>query len=65
MTPKQVREWIINNAKENLLYVGDTNNTTYFSNNRNLQDGNNRIAYWPYSQHRPVNLQANTSFFSF
>ena len=56
MTPAQVREWMINNAKTGQLYVGDTNNTTYFTNNRNLQDGNNRVAYWPYSDHRPVTL---------
>ena len=56
MTPAQVREWVINNAKTGQLYVGDTNNTTYFTNNRNLQDGNNRVAYWPYSDHRPVTL---------
>jgi hypothetical protein len=65
MTPKQVREWIINNAKSNLLFVGDTNNTTYFSNDRNLQDGNNRIAYWPYHDHRPLNLLANLENVSF
>ena len=65
MTPKQVREWFINNAKTNLLYVGDTNNTTYFTNNRNLQDGNNRIAYWPFSDHRPINLSVNTEYVSF
>ena len=65
MTPAQVKSWIINNAKTGLMYVGDTNNTTYFSNNRNLQDGNNRILYWPYSQHRPINIQANTQYVSF
>jgi len=65
MTPKQVREWVINNAKSNLLFVGDTDNTTYFSNNRNLQDGNNRIAYWPYHDHRPLNLLANLENVSF
>jgi len=65
MTPAQVREWVINNAKTGQLYVGDTNNTTYFSNNRNLQDGNDRIAYWPYSDHRPINLSVNTEYVSF
>ena len=56
MTPAQVREWMINNAKTGQLYVGDTNTSTYFTNNRNLMDGNNRVAYWPYSQHRPITL---------
>jgi subtilisin family serine protease len=65
MTPAQVREWVINNAKTGQLYVGDTNNATYFSNNRNLQDGNDRIAYWPYSDHRPINLSVNTEYVSF
>lgn len=65
MSPAQVREWVINNAKTGQLYVGDTNNATYFSNNRNLQDGNDRIAYWPYSDHRPINLSVNTEYVSF
>jgi len=65
MTPAQVRQWVINNAKTGLMYIGDTNNTTYFSNNRNLQDGNDRIAYWPYSSHRPLNLNANMTNVSF
>ena len=64
MNPKQVREWFINNAKTG-IYVGDTNNTTYFTNNRNLQDGNDRIAYWPFSDHRPINLSVNTQYVSF
>lgn len=59
MTPAQVRQWIINNAKTGLLYRGDTNNTTYFNNDRNLMGGPDRIAYWPYSVHRPLNFQAN------
>jgi len=68
MTPAQVREWIINNAKTNLMWVGDTDNQTYFTSssyNRNLQDGNDRIAYWPYSDHRPINLSVNTEYVSF
>lgn len=56
MSPASVREWVINNAKTDLLYVGDTDNTSYFTSNYNLQDGNNRIAYWPYSDHRPTTL---------
>ena len=55
MTQKQVREWFINNAKTG-LYEGDTNTSTYFTNNRNRQGGYDRIAYWPYSDHRPVTL---------
>ena len=65
MTPAQVRQWVINNAKTGQLYIGDTNNTTYFSNNRNLQDGNDRVAYWPFSDHRPINLSVNTEYVSF
>ncbi len=65
MTPKQVREWFINNAKTGLMYVGDTDNTSYFTNNRNLQDGSGRIAYWPFSDHRPINLSVNTEYVSF
>lgn len=65
MTPAQVRQWVINNAKTGLMYVGDTNNSTYFGNNRNLQDGNDRIAYWPYSDHRPLNLDVNMTNVSF
>ena len=65
MSPAQVRQWVINNAKTGQLYIGNTNNTTYFTNNRNLQDGNDRIAYWPFSDHRPINLSANTEYVSF
>ena len=65
MSPAQVRQWVINNAKTGLLYVGDTNNTTYFNNGRNLMDGNNRIAYWPYSSHKPLNLNVNMTNVSF
>jgi len=68
MTPAQVRNWIINNAATNQMYVGDTNSSTYFTSssyNRNLQGGNDRIAYWPYSDHRPINLSVNTEYVSF
>jgi len=65
MSPAQVRQWVINNAKTGELYIGDTNNTTYFTNNRNLQDGSDRIAYWPFSDHRPINLSVNTEYVSF
>ena len=65
MSPAQVRQWVINNAKTGELYIGDTNNATYFSNNRNLQDGDDRIAYWPFSDHRPINLSVNTEYVSF
>jgi hypothetical protein len=64
MTPKDVRNWFINNAKSG-MYIGNTNNTTYFGNDRNLQDGNDKIAYWPYSDHRPINLSVDTEYVSF
>lgn len=64
MSPKDVRNWFINNAKSG-MYIGNTNNTTYFGNNKNLQDGNDRIAYWPYSDHRPINLSVDTEYVSF
>ena len=60
MTQVEVREWVRNNAKTG-LYEGDTNTSTYFTDNRNRQGGGDRIAYWPYSEHRPITLSNLTS----
>ena len=55
MTQVEARNWILNNAKTG-LYLGDTNTSTYFTDNRNRMGASDRIAYWPYSQHLPVHF---------
>jgi hypothetical protein len=64
MTPSQLRSWWHNNAKTGLLYQGSTNEgdpATFFSNNRSLMNGSNRIAYLPFSGHRPVTLSGGVN----
>lgn len=59
MTPSQLRSWWHNNAKTGMLYQGSTNEAdpnTFFSNDRSLMNGVNRVAYMPFSGHRPVTV---------
>jgi hypothetical protein len=59
MTPAQVRAWWQNNAITGLLYQGSTNEAdpaTFFSNDRSLMNGINRVAYFPLAGHRPVTM---------
>ena len=51
-TPAQLRKWWQDNAVKNLLFQGSTDEntpSTFFSNNRSLMNGPNRIAYFPVS----------------
>lgn len=65
MTPAQVRAWIQNNAVTGLMNQGSTdesNASTFFGGtnaNFGLMNGTNRILYWPYSAHRPLNFETN------
>ena len=64
MTPAQLRSWWHNNAKTGLLYQGSTNEgdpATFFANNRSLMNGVNRVAYMPFSGHRPVTLSGGVN----
>jgi len=57
MTPAQVRAWFQNNAKTGLMNQGPTDESdpaTFFGNNFGLMNGTNRIAYFPFSAHRPL-----------
>ena len=70
MTPAQVRAWFQNNAITGLMNQGSTNENdpaTFFSGtnaNYGLMNGPNRIAYWPFSAHRPLTstVSGNISF---
>ena len=64
MTPAQLRAWWQNNAKTGLLYQGSTNEadpTTFFAEDESLMNGSNRIAYLPFSGHRPVTLSGGVN----
>ena len=53
-TSAQVREWWHKNSLKDLMWQGSTdesNPSTFFSNNRSLMNGSNRIAYFPYAGH--------------
>ena len=57
MTPAQVRAWFQNNAKTGLMNQGPTDESdpaTFFGDNFGLMNGTNRIAYFPFSAHRPL-----------
>ena len=59
MTPAQLRAWWHNNAKTGLLYQGLTDESDpayFFQNDRSLMNGPNRIAFFPFSGHRPVTI---------
>ena len=70
MTPAQVRAWFQNNAITGLMNQGYTNENdpaTFFGGtnaNFGLMNGSNRIAYWPFSAHKPMTTQVsgNISF---
>lgn len=64
MTPAQLRAWWHNNAKTGLLHQGSTNESdaaTFFSSDRSLMNGPNRIAFFPFSGHRPVTISGGVS----
>ena len=64
MTPAQLRAWWQNNAKTGLLYQGSTDESTpstFFANDRSLMNGSNRIAYMPFSGHRPITLSGGVN----
>jgi len=70
MTPAQVRAWFQNNAITGLMNQGSTNENdpaTFFGGtnaNYGLMNGTNRIAYWPFSAHKPLTtkVSGNISF---
>lgn len=56
-TPAQLRKWWQDNAVKDLLFQGSTDEntpSTFFSNNRSLMNGPNRIAYFPFAAHRAM-----------
>lgn len=58
LTQVQAREFMRNNAKVILYnpYSDETQPSLYFSDDRWLQGGTGRIAYFPFGQHRPITL---------
>ena len=64
MTPAQLRAWWQNNAKTGLLFQGSTNEgtpSTFFADDRSLMNGSNRVAYLPFSGHRPVTVSGGVN----
>ena len=56
-TPAQLRKWWHDNSVKDLLFQGSTDEntpSTFFSNSRSLQNGYNRIAYFPFAANRAL-----------
>ena len=67
MTPAQVRAWFMNNAQLPPFHHGSTAENTpadFFLSDRGLMNGTGRVAYFPFSAHKPMTTQVsgNISF---
>ena len=63
-TPAQLRKWWQDNAVTGLLFQGSTDEntpTTFFSDDQSLQNGPNRIAYFPFAANRALTSTAGIS----
>lgn len=64
-TPAQLRKWWHDNSIKDLMHQGSTDEntpSTFFADTRSLQNGVNRIAYFPFAAHRAMTSTTGIQF---